>query len=73
MTNKLCINCKHFQLDTFNWTLPEHQVKYAICSRTSTVTFLMGEECRAERDAGLFPLGRCGVKAKYFEPKEPKP
>ena len=70
MTNKLCIDCKHFTPDTDGWSTPISQNQFARCSRTALVSPLYGDMCSVEREAPWFFYSHCGRKARFFEAKD---
>jgi hypothetical protein len=65
--NKLCMNCVYLVPDTVGWNTKNYQIKYGICSRTSTVTPESGNTCQSERAAPFFHFNRCGEKARFFQ------
>jgi len=68
--HKVCEDCKNYQPNTVTWKTPEHQMKYAICTRTSIVTRLSGTDCEDERASPFIFINHCGKKARFFEARK---
>lgn len=71
MSNKYCIDCKHYETRVINeYNAATKSYKYeVICARTH-ISLISGEKVKINRYCGEERyIGSCGEKAKYFEAK----